>query len=290
MFKGKQIKYLTETTNKLIERADKQDASIKDLEKLVNETNENLNQMSSDRFDSISGELKDFNEKVAKSSESLDKVQKDLGELEQVTNQISELKQTISENMTKFQNYRNELNTTMEKLTQEFSETNTIVISVKDELLEERKKVVESNEKLMKQEIMLTEKTGQVDKLDNELKGLRSLVGKLEEQRDTLEKEIVQVKSSRDLQYKELTRIQDEFNEYKKINEDQFSFSASVRKLLETTIEGKILLELQKKSPQTVDNLAEKLDETAVKVKQSINTLRELAIVKVDDEARTVAV
>ena len=290
MFKGKQIKYLTETTNKLIEKAEKQDASIKDLEKLVKETNESLNQMSSDRFDSISGEIKEFNKKVAKSSDSLEKVQKNLGELEQVTNQITELKQAITENMTKFQNYRNELNSSMDQLKEDFSETSSTVVTIKDELIEERKKVVESNETLMKQEIMLTEKTGQVNKLDSELKELRSLVGKLEEQRDSLEKEIVEVKSSRDIQYKELTRIQDEFNEYKRVSEDQFSFSSSVRKLLETTMEGKILLELQKKSPQTIDTLAEKLNETAVKVKQSINVLRELAIVKVDDEARTVAV
>jgi predicted transcriptional regulator len=137
---------------------------------------------------------------------------------------------------------------------------------------------------------MLNEKTNQAERYETELKDARAMLGKLEEQRDTLEKELIDTKTSRDLQYKELTRIQDEFSQYKKDNEDKFAFGSSVRKLLETSIEGKIILELRNKSPQTIDNLAEKLSETAVKAKQSINTLRDLGIVKVDEETRSVSI
>jgi chromosome segregation ATPase len=167
----------------------------------------------------------------------------------------------------------------MDQLKSDFSETVSSVATIKDELIEEKKKVVQSNEQLVKQEVMLTEKTNQAEKYETELKDARATLGKLEEQRDTLEKELIETKTSRDLQYKELTRIQDEFSQYKKDNEDQFAFGASVRKLLDTSIEGKIIL----------DNLAEKLNETAVKAKQSINTLRDLGIVKVDEESRNVS-
>ena len=143
MFKGKQIKYLTETTNKLAERADKQ-------EKLITEIKESLDQMTSEDFSRFSAELKDFNERVGKSSESLAKVQSDLGELSTVTKQIAELKQSITENMTTFQNYRNELNNSMDQLKKDFSETSSTVTTIKDELIEEQNGIQDNLDKEIK--------------------------------------------------------------------------------------------------------------------------------------------
>ena len=176
----------------------------------------------------------------------------------------------------------------MAKLVTDFNDTKEVVQQVKNELQEERLKVIDGQETIMKQEVTINEKSSQLEKLEKELKESRALIGRLEAQKDTLERELKEMKENRDKQYRDLTKIQEEFSTYKKTNEGQFSFNAAVKRLLEQSTEGKILLELFKKSPQTMDALAEKLGVAMVILKTAVNQLQDYSVVKLDSEARTV--
>ena len=140
----------------------------------------------------------------------------------------------------------------------------------------------------MKQEVTINEKTSQLDKLEKELKESRALIGKLEAQKDSFEKELKEMKESRDKQYRDLTKVQEEFSAYKTTNEGQFTFNAAVKRYLDHSTEGKILLELFKRSPQTLDALSEKLGVAMVILKTAVNQLQDYSVVKVDSETRTV--
>lgn len=297
---------------------------LNEIEKLVKETKESLNEMSASRFDSISQEIREFNEKVGKSSSTLEKVEKDLGELDQVTSQISDLDTVMDEFKAEFKETQSvvtsikdelsdeqnkgigrdkdlgeliqvpsqisDLQKFMDGIQAEFKETQSVVSSIKDELIDEKNKVVGRDENLVKQEVILNEKSGQLDKADKELKESRALIGKLQAERDSYEKELTDAKTFRDRYYEELTRIQGEHKQLKIDSSDNFAYSSAVAKFLDSTIEGKIILELQKRSPQTFDELTDKLQETAVRIKQSLNTLRELEITQVNEENRTVSI
>ena len=58
---------------------------------------------------------------------------------------------------------------------------------------------------------------------------------------------------------------------------------------MEQSTEGKILLELFKKSPQSMDALYEKIHVSAVILKTAINTLQDINAIKVDSETRMVS-
>lgn len=310
MFKGKQIKFLEQETTKLgmqTENHDKELSNVKtklgDLEKLMESTKESLNQLSASRFDSISKEIQEFNEKVENSMHSLENLQKDMGELTLVNQIISEMKTSLEELRsnsvgnkasldtltTDVQNLIISTKTDYSKLSSEFDETKDVVSTIKIELEEERQKVLDGSETIMKQEVTINEKTSQLDKLEKELKESRALIGKLEAQKDTLEKELTTLKENRDKNYRDLTKVQEDFNDYKKKNEGEFAFNAAIKRLLEQSTEGRIMLELFKKSPQTIDAIADKISVANVIIKTSINTLQDINAIKVDSETRMIS-
>ena len=323
MFKGKQIKFLEQETTRLGMQSENQNkelksigAKLEDLEKLMESTKESLNQLSASRFDSISKEIQEFNEKVEGSMNSLGKLQQDMGELNLVNQTLSELKHsfdelkdksntnvksieelrsnslgntsTIDTMSTDLQNLIISSKTDLAKLQAEFSETQDVVQSIKTELLEERQKVMEGKETIMKQEVTINEKTSQLEKLEKELKESRALIGKLDAQKDGLEKELLELRANKDQQYRDLTKLQADFASYKKTNEGEFAFNAAVKRLLEQSTEGKVMLELFKKSPQSIDSIADNIQVANVILK-TLNTLQDINAIKVDSETRMVS-
>ena len=104
VFKGKQIKFLEQEATRLGMKSESHDKELEtvttklsDLEKLMESTKESLNQLSGERFDSISKEIQEFNEKVEGSMNSLGKLQQDMGELNLVNQTIAELKKSFDE-------------------------------------------------------------------------------------------------------------------------------------------------------------------------------------------------
>lgn len=338
MFKGKQIKFLEQETTKLGVKSEEHDKEIQnvktkldDLEKLMNSTKESLNELSASRFDSISNEIKEFNEKVENSMHSLENLQKDMGELSLVNQSIVEIKKSIDglkvdfkdtkqsvetlinnnddnkssiielqldikgskssvdSALSELQSFRVDSKNEMAALLTEFNETKEVVQKVKNDLQEERQKVIDGQETIMKQEVTINEKTTQLDKLEKELRDSRAQIGKLEAQNDSLEKELSTLKESRDKQYKDLTAVQEEFTDYKKKNEGEFAFNAAIKRLLEQSTEGKIMLELFKKSPQSIDAIADKISVASVIIKTAINNLQDINAIKVDSETRMVS-
>lgn len=185
----------------------------------------------------------------------------------------------------------------IEKLQSQFSDFENLFETFKTELdqekiiVEERdKEIVKLEAKIKEQVILLKEKTGRINKLDKEISGITEKIGKTQTERAGIEGSLQQIASERDEFKKNFKALQTKYEEIKTKIGPSLSQNENIRKILKSSDEGRIYLELEKASPKilTIDELAERLDKSAVILKTILISMHEISVLEFDPVSRKI--
>ncbi len=185
----------------------------------------------------------------------------------------------------------------IEKLQSQFSDFENLFESFKNELEQEKqfveerdKEIVKLEAKIKEQEILLKEKAGRISKLDKELAGITEKIGKTQTERAGIEGNLQQIASERDESKKKFKALQTKYEEIKTKIGPSLSQNENIRKILKSSDEGRIYLELEKATPKilTIDELAERLDKSAVILKTILISMHEISVLEFDPVSRKI--
>jgi len=185
----------------------------------------------------------------------------------------------------------------IEKLQTQFSDFENLLETFRNEIEQEKiiveerdKQIVELEAKIKEQEILLKEKAGRINKLDKELAGITERIGKTQTERAGIEGNLQQIASERDEFKKNFKALKTKYEEMKTKVGPSLSQNENIRKILKSSDEGRIYLELEKALPKilTIDELSERLDKSAVILKTILISMHEISVLEFDPISRNI--
>lgn len=255
MVKKKSNEELTEDLKNL-------ESKIRTLEKFLNDEKK----QSDIRFEQIEKSSKEFDNLIKSTKLDVKSLSTDLQE--KFEQQSKLLQKTIDE----LNNYKTEINTELEK----FSE--------RDEIMEKLRNQVKEKD------IILKEKDNSLLKTEKELKDSLNQLAKIKADFEALQKQYEQTKTLEQELKKKLGSVEKAYMDFKSKEEPVMAQNESIRRILNSTEQGKIFLALTAAHPNSmsIDELAEITNTTAVVIKSALISLEELSAISFNPATREV--
>ncbi len=157
-------------------------------------------------------------------------------------------------------------------------------VAEKDELLEKLRNQVKEKD------VILKEKESNLKNKEKELKDTLNQMAKIKADFEAVQSKFDQTKTLEKELKKKLGSVEKEFTDFKSREEPVMAQNESLRRILNSTEQGKIFLALIAAHPNsmTIDDLSNLLDTTAVLIKSSLLSLEELEVVEFNPATREV--
>ncbi|NPD89552.1 MAG: hypothetical protein HGN29_12605 [Asgard group archaeon] len=179
------------------------------------------------------------------------------------------------------------------KLQQSIDDFNTFQQDLSEEMekIEEKDKVMEDLRSEVKEKnIVLKEKEKTITNLKEQFSESISRLAKLESELESLQTKYDQAKTLEDELKNSLEATEKAYDEFKTKEEPVMAQNESIRRLLNSTDQGKIYLALVNAFPNnlSIDDLSDICNTTAVSIKPSLLAMEEIEVVEFNPSTREV--